>query len=358
MRMFINTVLVLRAVNGQWQMAENNHLLANDLAIHGMGTELYSNAVTLRPQDIFGTLLFENQYGDDGSALYDFRPSLANGITKSSRGNSIHGNYLAKSLNAIHGAQTSSEYQTSTTGSIYSEALSRVKENNIADDPLLQRMDDETGLFEEGYFTYGWLCKYSPSVNARGVTRSILLDQPTRTNTDYVHQSNNFKGSTVESVMATILTNTVPTTLMECFLTKIHFITTNMTMDNSVSVQLVDLPQGFVDGGLVEKFANMFIDKLIHIIMPDVTNNFQHLVNVDMSVDVLGDTKINISINGGAPEPFVVPSFADGLMAPIIGNDTSDVRNLALDITTLAGNLEKVPTSVIVPSHTSPGYNW
>lgn len=336
MRMYINNVIVLRLVGiNQWQIFESNHIVVNDLMVHGDG---FSNQnVVMRPEDVFNTLQSTNMYPGEAVQMFDFRASVATGARTSDRTNTNHNQYLAKSLKALHSAQANADFAEGTMGDIYHEATTKVREKSIVDDNMLRTLDDQANYFEEGFFTYGMLCDLSPSTHH--VTQNFELKTAIKQATNHTDNTQHFKGSDVSSVMATILSNTVPPMAMECLLTRVRFSATNATLNGAVDARITAVPQGFISDVPLDRYIELFLDRLVNIVMPDVTNNFNFVVTLDMEVDILGETRISIQVGDEPPVPYVIPSFADGLVAPIIGNDQSDLQNLASDINIVTQNL-------------------
>lgn len=345
MKMYINNVIVLRQVGpGNWQIFESNHIVVNDLLVHGNG---YSNDnVVMRPEDVFGSLQCNHMLRDEDVQVYDFRANMAKGLRKSARDNTNHNQYLAKSMKALHTAQNNADHAQGTTGDIFQEAITKVRESSIVDDGLLRTWDDQANFFEEGFITYGLLCDMTPS--AMYNTQHFELKPALKQVTNHVAATEHFKGSDVTSIMSTILSNTVAPLAMECLLTRVCFSATNATLNGAVDARITTgrfhdsqrgIPQGFIKEINLERYLDLFLDRLINIVMPDVTNNWNYIVTVDMEVDILGETYIAISVGNEPPVPYVIPSFADGLTAPIIGNTNSDLNALATDINLMTQNV-------------------
>lgn len=357
MRMYINNVIVLRLVGiNQWQIFESNHIVVNDLLVHGDGFS--SQNVVMRPEDVFNTLQSTNMYPGEAVQMFDFRANVSTGARTSDRSNTNHNQYLAKSLKALHTAQNNADFAEGTMGDIFHEATTKVREKSIVDDNMLRTLDDQANYFEDGFVTYGMLCDLSPSTHH--VTQHFELKPAVRQATSHTDNTQHFKGSDVSSVMATILSNTVPPMAMECLLTRVRFSATNATINGMVDARVTAVPQGFISDVPLDRYIDLFLDRLINIVMPDVTNNFNFIVTLDMEVDILGETRISIKVGDDAPVPYVIPSFADGLVAPIIGNDQSDLQNLASDINVVTQNLgvmtEQQNTQAIFSGPT--GGNW
>lgn len=336
MRMYINNVIVLRLIGpNQWQIFESNHIVVNDLKIHGQGFQ--SQSVVMRPEDVFNSLQATSYYQQQDMDVLDFRANIARGAFKSERSNTNHNQYLAKSMKALHSAQNNADHMAGTMSDIYSEATTKVRESSIQDDGLLRLWDDQNNYFEDGFITYGALCDMSPST--MHVTNHFELKPALKQATQHTSHTEHFKGSDVTAVMSTILSNTVPPLAMECLLTRVKFSATNATLNGQPDARITDVPRGFVEDIPLDSYIQLFLDRLINIVMPDVTNNWNFIVTIDVDVDILGETRIEISVDGDVPVPYVIPSFADGLTAPIIGSTNNDLNSLAVDIDAITSSI-------------------
>ena len=63
---------------------------------------------------------------------------------------------------------------------------------------------------------------------------------------------------------------------------------------------------------------------------------------ISMTVDVLGETHISISMAGGPKYDYVTPSFCDALMAPVLTNNNDNLRAIGNDIEQLVSNIGTV----------------
>ena len=343
MRMYINNVIVLRLMGqNQWQIFESNHIVVNDLQVHGGGYQ--NQSVVMRPEDVFNTLQATSFYTQDDLDVVDYRANIAKGARKSARSNTNHNQFLAKSMKALHTSQNNADHLAGgTMADIYQEATTKVRESSIHDDNLLRDWDTQANYFEDGFITYGMLCDLSPSTMYN--TQHFELKPALKQATQHTANTEHFKGSDVTAIMSSILSNTVPPLAMECLLTRVKFTATNATINGQPHVAMTDVPRGFVDDVPLDQYARLFIDRLINIVMPDVTNNWNFIVQIEMDVDILGETRIEISVNGEPPVPYVIPSFADGLTAPIIGSNNTDLSNLAVDINSITSSIGMVTES-------------
>jgi hypothetical protein len=263
-------------------------------------------------------------------------------------------------MKALHTSQNNADHMANgTMADIYQEATSKVRESSIHDDNLLRTWDDQANYFEDGFISYARLCDLSPSTPH--VMQHFELKPALKQSTQHTTNTEHFKGSDVTAVMSTILANTVPPLLMDCLLTRVSFSATNATINGQPHVSLTGVPRGFVDDVPLDNYARLLIDRLVNIVMPDVTNNWNFIVSIDMDVDILGETRISIAVDNEQPVPYVIPSFADGLTAPIIGSGNTDLSSLAHDIqaiTSSVGMVTEQQSNAAIFGGAGNGSNW
>lgn len=335
LKLFINNVIVLRQVGMQWVVHESNHVLVNDLLVHAGGLGLQGNQnVIMRPEDVFGSLQANYMYQSDDITVTDFRHRFNLGVMKSNRQNTNHNEYLAKTLGALNNAQNNGNLAEESYDHIVNEARSKVRESSVHDDQILSQWDDQTGYIEQGFITYGMLADISPSVLHN--TRVFLSKPAERSATTYTDNTEHFRGSTVETIMASILSNTIPPLAMECLLTKVEFQMTNATINGQPDCRWLNVPRGFSDDLNLEPLKMAFMDRLANLVLRDVTNNGNFVVTIRVRCDLLGETVLGIAVNGQPEVPYVIPTFADGLIAPVVGNNEGDISSMAADMDALS----------------------
>ena len=89
----------------------------------------------------------------------------------------------------------------------------------------------------------------------------------------------------------------------------------------------------------------MFIERLKHEVLRDVSFNFQEQIMLHLVADLFGETWIQLSLSGNPPIDFVTPSFADSLFLPVIATNKEHFYDLAHDIDSLVmGTIENAVT--------------
>jgi hypothetical protein len=136
-------------------------------------------------------------------------------------------------------------------------------------------------------------------------------------------------------VIATTLSNAVPALMMELAITKLAFQSTNRNIGGAITTFI----------GNVDSFSNMdmspaidlFIQKLEATVLQDISMNGDIDFAIQMKIDLVGETWINLSFAGQPPMDFVTPSFCDALMVPVLTNSREHSIHVAQDFEQLTG---------------------
>jgi len=292
----------------------------------------------LTPQDVMGKLL-EGDYPDDN--VRDYRNSMrGNVVRKSRRGNCVSTDHLSRSIMGIVNAQRMASASAGGDAfatpdeTLYSLAFENVHDQRFSEDRFLSWLDTDTTYGENRYITYGELMRKCPELASIVETIPLTSVQrrglPQRGDTEY------WDGSQQETVIANILSFSVPGIMMELMLTKFTFIISNDTLDGQPEFELRNAGSIAARDIDITPYIQSVETRLINEVFPDVTNRGAMTLTVFMDVDILGETRITISYNGGPKTDYIVPSFADGLFAPIITPDSEDLTDLATAVKSLS----------------------
>lgn len=293
-------------------------------------------AQTMRPEDVFGSIGAQVL----GADAFDLRNTFAGGAKKSNRLNGAATTYLSRIMTSHQTAMKQAGYADDPTV-MADNAAGLAREGLIANDPFLSALQRHTNFQGGTSVAYGQLCAMSPSLDniaqvimARGV-QQVGWQNHLR------GQSEHWTGTTNETVFATILAHSVPSIMMDLMLTQITISVTNRTLDGSFQSQFLAPPESFAQGMDLSPYLDLFNRRFESEVLRDLTQNNMIDISLVLHVDVLGDTVIDIALMGGPETRYVVPSFCDALMAPVITNSAMNVQSLASDISALADALEQ-----------------
>lgn len=297
---------------------------------------MVQTAHTMRPMDVFDTVGASTlgSFND----LIDTRPTYVNGaLKKSKRANANAPTYLSNLLSTYRDTMITAEHETATLPNLMETAAAATQEPTITGDVFLNHLAAETRLVTGGMVTYRELCAIQPHLDSIAkVSRSRgpnLVEQPhERGQTEHWHGRGN------ETVMATILAHSVPAIMTELMFTRVSFKATNRTLNGQPEVLFQGL-MSFAENLDMSQYAMALNQRLRLEILNDLS--MRNIIDYDIvaSFNLLGETRISISLQGGPMIEYCVPSFADALFVPIMTNDYSRLTTLAHDVTMLTDNL-------------------
>jgi len=294
-------------------------------------------AVTMRPEDVFSRMGASHLLQDQANGAMDTRTDFTLGAKKSFRSNTSAPVYLSKTLGAYTNAIRNADIHEDDANGIADSATGTVKEQDIAADIFLRSFISEGSEFREsGSITWEHLCFTNPHVNS--ITEIFRSGPVTKEN--FREDSVGFNGCDNETLVATILSQSVPAIMLDLMLTTLVFEAHNGTMDSGYAVRILGECRSFADGIDPTPYVERFIYRLRTEVLPDISHNNNLSFNLIMNVNVIGDTVIDISIEGSPMAHFIVPSFCDALMVPVLSNSGETLGNLAGDLESLCSNFE------------------
>lgn len=348
MNMYFNSIITLR--HGQVPtpsgLMTRTHVAGADHLLRGQpDTNFYNgyqNAMRfMRPEDIFTTM---NSFTLDSMDVQDLRTTFATEpVVKSRRKNNSAPHYVTNALTAYRNTMAFAE-DAADISSMYNEARGLVKEDSMTSDKFFFQLKSQTANFaSHGYVTYGELCSIFPEFDQVAVVMPIKKVERNNHNTPWVtHQRGDteyWSSATNETVWASILTQSVPSVMMDLMLTRVAFMATNQTLDGSYHVQVLDA-HSFVDNLDLSEYIQQFIQRLQVDILSGLSSNNGIDFRITMLVDVTGDTRVRLSIAGGDEVEFAAPSFCDALYTPVLTENQQDIANLTHDFQFLSENLD------------------
>lgn len=321
---------------------------APDYQFNGMGQQM-PRMQTMLPSEVvqnIGIVDMQQKIGADVMNLCgSFNESP---IVKSNRTNALASRYLSKSVTAMTAA-----IRENTGGALIdttNRASTFVQDAPVSQDDFITMMSNRTPFVERGYITWGELVSVFPSIDSvtmiidrqfqnelMGSSNNVAMGAVTSMATDVTRDIRNLESwadSSRETVVANTLAFAVPAVMMECFLANLSFTITNMTLTGQPQLTITAFDT-FLDGLDITPYLQRFTQVLEHEIMANVSYNNQHAYNLFMNVNILGDTYINIALNGGIAKEYLMPSFCDALAVPVVTLDALDKNALSSGILTL-----------------------
>lgn len=285
-------------------------------------------AYMMRPQDIFigaQSSYLQNAYSGRAGAgsFHDTRVGLNEAAVSSNRTNGLASSYIAKIVDSYQTTSAMSQFGQSSDD-IYTGSAQLTSEAPLTDNVFLRALANVKGFGSVATFTLPELERLD--TNVRNVTKYMTLGGTTANVVHNIGQSAYWNSTDNETLIATILSNAVPAVMMELMISNIHFRSTNYDIGSQMNTVLIDA-KSLTNADLTQNFE-LFKKRIEREILLELTYSNQLSIMLEMKADLFGETMISISVSGAPPVIYTTPSFCDGLLAPVISNNSDSFNSL------------------------------
>lgn len=292
----------------------------------------------MRPSDVFTGMHsahLQNNY-EDKDSVYDSRIALqASDSIRSNRSNNIASRYLSTIINAHRYATDEYDGFGQESNTIFEQSGARSYEDSPNHNIFLRALSHLAGRVNVTTFRLNDLIKIDS--NTVNVTHHMALNANAKSRLPKMGESANWNSRDNETVMASILINSIPAFMADNFLVGVHIRSTNY--EGSIMTQVIDY-NSFVNTDM-SRYIEKFVDSIERQVINDITYNNQISYMLEMKVDLLGTTIVSISQNGNPEVVYTVPSFCDSLLSPIITSNQETFYNLTNDVEHLLNTIQE-----------------
>lgn len=358
-KLFINQVIsVNQAVRNYSRITSVDHLYNGgtyDAYGHSnFKRNAYTDTLinTLRPEDVICEMELTDRAQSTNAVVFNTTSSVKpNTQTRARRQDTLASRYISNIVGSLvydgNMDLNSNDYgwnsnQFSGRSIDYNGARSRVRSRRTTSDSLIHRLSTYTEFGTGGYIQF---CDLEYEVpNIAGDNTTILRRDKLQTTRKYnPDDSNEWYGADNATLMATIIAQSLPAIMASNLVTYLNISFTNrtttgefiVTLNNSTSSNDIGIATfgDYIDP--IKQYRNMesvIITELIPMIMFDETMELEISVETDLLVESL----IYISIDGGPYEQFVMPMFCDALVSPLVTTDRRVLNNVTQSLRGLA----------------------
>jgi hypothetical protein len=314
---------------------DSSHLLVNDVYTGHQGiNKLYG----LRPEDVFSEMQGQMVRTElAGEFLADTRSHFTGDGKKSKRTNAIAPMYAADLLDSYN--QTKNSEPNIDQDRLLGYAINVVQSSAVADDPFLTYLRNNKPMQVGACNSFTLQDLQSLDANVGNVTHvlNVTPEQLGGMSQRGIGTSH-WGGSDSETLFATVISQSVPGYMLQYSLNKIHFSSTNQEIGGKINT-IISMAKSFSENIDISKYIQAFIFKIQTEMLKSMSYNGQIGFQIEVMCDLLGETWINISINGGPQVTFVTPSFCDALMSPVITRNELVLNSISSDFDSLMSNL-------------------
>lgn len=288
---------------------------------------------TLRPSDLYARMQMDHQ-GMDG--VLDTRNTLTSKPSTSNRTHGLASNYASSFLNGY--SMALSDVPDGSTPEYFASAYGKTADTKLSTFGFISSMSRLAEMGLSNNFTLQSLMQMDPTIYDRGrlVRRAQVQKVSQSYNTFDVNGVENWNGSTVETIAATIIANGLTSIMLNHGLGEVGFSATNNSLMGPV-IEYTMVPLGIVGqdvSAVLNSFNNMVQSEILNAVSHGDMLNY----NVRVHCAILSATEIEIQLNSNPPVSYTSPTFADAMLAPVLTTNRERLGEVAHDFTILLEN--------------------
>lgn len=305
---------------------DSSHILVNDQFTNAFDV---SKLYTLAPESVVNQISTAGIIGEDGGSFYDTSTALTKANpTKSDRRNNIASVYVSGLLDSY--LQSARSDESIGQEAILEDVRNTLSTSSFSEDPFLMWMTTHKkrngfGYSEGNTFTLEDLVALDP--NTPNVMRVANKMQQ---NTHVAGTTSGWGGSDGTTQFASIMSQSLPAYLTQFCFNKLHFHSTNYTMDGQISTT-ISHALGYNNGIDQSNEVQSLIYRITNELLVGLSFGNTMPFTVEVRCDLIGETWIEVSLNGEPPQTFVSASYADALTTPIITSNQHVLNGISND---------------------------
>jgi hypothetical protein len=284
--------------------------------------------VVARPDDVLVTITQQQMFNAGGGNGVEIIPSTLLSVNGESTSEPVLVDrskamtpmgHIAETMTGLLQAQSSSDISYDK-GDIFDHAATITRTKNIEDILFMRKITEAHGLNTDPYFTLDDIRTIDHSFNKDKFMifkGSSPYRKPNETqilngDTSYTYSP------TEENRIISLISTTLATYMAENGLLYVM-----LSITNTEGLPVVTPLGGntLVEGLNLQDRLNVLCTKTLNELVPVITRQNMQMVEILADIDLLGNSTVTISINGGNPETINIPTAMDSTFSPIITSD-------------------------------------
>lgn len=288
----------------------------------------YNNLTTMRPVDIFNTDGLVNYMPNNFSLAKSINvPETISGTITSNVNNNVPTRYLSKLIDSYHHAQLNTEGALNDGTSLNVLAAKAGREQSLMENHFLRflhnRMSGEIGYSTTiNNFTYADLINAIPTISNVETFINNQHNLGSASNSEYWSAAN------LETKAAYLIATATPSIATNCLLRTFSFIAYNNDINNPGDQVIMSSVTNTLVSGDVSLQISRFIDNFKNEICPQLSNGGYTGYYINVEIDTFKDVVVDVSLNNGPLARYVLPSFCDGILSPVISDNANNRFNM------------------------------
>lgn len=328
MNLYINNIVLANetmGVNGvsHTVVSSTNVLFNPEYHTGNDGTDYH----VARPQDVF-TAMNTLELTNNGEVVSDYRSKLVGGPKSMSKSMSSSAVYLSEIINNWEAATELAEIGNDVND-VYSAATANVASGDLSRNPFIRAIANISGYEQQASFTLNNLKAIDPDLEHKS---RIVSDSAGATAAHLVGATEDWSIPTDEAQLSTQIGGIMSGLCMDTMATSINFFATNGE-NNRDEVSIISV--NFMVRSQYSNQQGSLVARIVRDIIPLLSMNSQRLYCITVMADALGETYIDISLNGGPMVRYCVPTFADSAISNVLVPTHGHLLNVADGLSTV-----------------------
>ena len=303
---FIINSLSVMTVSGQRRLLQQTQLLSNMENIDILDP---NTRMSIRPFDLYHQMAVM-QYSQNVKTK-DLEPVVSRSGKFSRRSNSHHNKYLSEVVGSYMLAATDG-FGVEGEGSVMDLAKDySMKDGYPRENAFLRRINSLTGMFSQ--FDMPTLRRIDPNIDQ--LINFQITDRNDPIIVSSTQYTNTWDGSDVDTVNACIIANAATALAGEYGLNRLSLTSENVS--TAVPLTIIYDYKSLLGENMSQQ-AEIFKHRLENEVIMDLTFGNQISYDLELDIDLLGETKIRLSMDGGPMSFYCSPTFMDSNFTPVI----------------------------------------
>ena len=328
MPFFINNIVLANetmTVNGPvHSIISSSNVLFNPEYLSGAVTGDYHSA---RPEDVFSTMgTIEAMQG--GEQITDQRTKLTSIpkiVNKKVHSPTV---YLSEIINSWVMATEQTEFGNSVND-IYSAAKSHLYSGDFSRNPFIRAISNISGYDKQSVFTLNNLKEIDPNLPHKS---KLVVNDQAATPVHTTGETEDWSIPKEEAQLATQIGNIMSAITMESMATNLTFFATNA---NANGDEVTIISANFMVNTQYTNQVNALVSRIKRDIVPSLSLAGNRLYSISVVTDALGESYVDISLNGQPNTRYCIPTFADSMISSLLVPSSSHLMAVADGMTTV-----------------------
>lgn len=359
MQMIVNAVYETRVVNditptgmqARTVLSNASQVLSNYQYRGDVDTRVQ---MRMRPQDVIGAInvLHVPDLANGAVEVVDLRAQQTTTPVKSNFQHTNHNNYLATIVAGLVSGDEMARAQNRHQNA-YDLAAAAVADQTVNRDPFMRMIASVRGTAATNQFQFKDLIELDQNVLSDQITKVFWRGRPEVVGMgapgEDFHQANatqGWHGADRLTMVANMIANSMPSMMASLLIGGISIHATNRGPGGMPFMMHSSLDSLIPGIDAMPQQAEILKEQFRIHLLNDITHNNGIGYDIAVTAHLMGEIWISLSLDGYPPVDFVMPSYANSMMAPVITRNRQNLNNLASQFSELKNNVLRPDATV------------